>query len=311
MKPTAIITADIHIPHSVSYQPICREDDYWSAFQEKIEFICKIQKEYDNIPILDGGDLCNRYRLDPEVEAWCINNLPLNIFTIPGNHEIPDHNLNYLHKSSLSVFEASECLSIIQLMRTSKSCTKEESFDIYGFPYGRDIIVKLFAKIKDRKSIALIHTMVYPSRYKAISDKIQYTNGFTLLRKMKDFDLIITGHNHDSFIVKSNGRILINPGSLMRSSASQKNYQPRIFLWYQKDNRIEPIDIPIRKEVISDKHIRKQKEEENRMNAFIESLHISEKEKDSEINFEKNMEIFLRENKIKQSVQSIIAEVME
>lgn len=309
MKPTAIITADIHIPHKREYQPRCRTDNYWNTFVSKIEFISYIQKKYDGIPILDAGDLCNKSRLDPFVEAWSIKNLPENIITVPGNHEIPSHNLNYLDKSSLAVIEAGSSLSILSkdfYIGISTACIEiAEGIYAYGFPYGEEPH-RMEKKEKGHRHVAICHISIYDT---PPSFKTQYSNAKALLKSMKGFDLIICGHNHQSFTIEHNFRKLLNVGSLMRMSADQKDYQPRIFLWYAKNNELEPIDIPIQKGVVSDQYLRKQASEEDRMQAFIERLEVS---KSNEINYEKNLKKFFEENPdIKKSVQDIVWKVME
>lgn len=306
-NPSAIITSDIHIPQTTDYKPQSRTDNYWETFKRKIEFINETHNKYPNIPILDGGDLCNKYRLDPEVEAWCILNLPKGIITVAGNHEIPNHNINYLHKSSLSVLRASNVVRILY----GNYC-RIEAFhirtSIYGFSYGEKIDYVVL-KNKRYRSIAILHTMVYPPKEVPKTGNIKYPDGLKLLKKMKGFDLIIVGHNHQSFIIEYKERKLISPGSLMRMSIDQKDYKPRIFLWSWESNELESIDVPIKKKVLTNRYSKISKEkEEKRMNSFIEKLNSGD---ELEISFEKNMKNFLETNKTKKSVKGIINKIME
>jgi predicted phosphodiesterase len=97
----------------------------------------------------------------------------------------------------------------------------------------------------------------------------------TLLRKAKQFDLIITGHNHDSFVIKVGGRLLVNPGSIMRSTTKQINHKPRVYLWYDEDNHVEPVFLPIEKNVLSTEVIEEKKKEDiqnNKVRRSVENL---------------------------------------
>lgn len=317
-SPTAILTADIHIPQSISYQPKCRMDNYWETFKKKISFIRDLQNEYCGIPVLDAGDLCNSIRLDPEVETWCIKNLPRPLITIPGNHELPGHNINLLYKSSLSVLEAGGVTVLkgpLYEKQIYQNIThKNRMVSVYGIPYGVD-----FTSIKPEDpndiNILLIHRMITKQDF---SSKVETTGAGSLLKIMskKGFDLIVPGHNHESFIQSYQNKrdsyaLLVNPGSLMRSSAVQIEYQPRVFLWYSENNALEPIEIPIEKEAVSIEHIKNKNSEEKRMESFIEKINSDNL---NEIDFRKNIDVFFSNminKEVKKAVKQIIIEAMK
>jgi len=302
MNPDAIILSDTHIPKSINYSPVCRTDNYWETFCNKILFIKRLQKKYNNIPILNGGDLCDRVRLDPEVEAWCIENLPPQI-TVPGNHEIPSHNLNYLANSSLTVLEKAGKVRVIKDWKDSYHLN---SIEIIGYPYGQEI-----QEIKRKKYASTVIVIAHLQVYKNSPDSnsIKYTKAIDLLEKLPFANLIVTGHNHDSFIVEYKGRKLINPGSMMRISSDQIEYQPKVFLWYSKNNSIKSIDIKNKKDVISDNHILNKKEKESQFESLIENLSSSKRR---DIRYEKNLEAYFEENPVKRkSVKILCFEAME
>jgi hypothetical protein len=100
--------------------------------------------------------------------------------------------------------------------------------------------------------------------------------------------------------------LLVNPGSLMRSTASQKDYKPVIHVLYD-DLSVEQIPVPLKSE-IDDKHLIKEEERDERMESFISSLNT-----DVEItfNFKNNLTQLIEENSISKSVKDLINEIME
>ena len=223
MSVTAILTSDMHIRNTV---PRNRIDNYFLAQEKKIKFIKQLQLDH-NIPILDAGDLFDKWDSSPFLEAWAIKNLPNDIYTIPGNHELPSHDVNNLERSSLHVLEVAEKICLLQKNSFSKNflCKNGEYLFFFGFPWGSEPSNYPCA---EGKMIALIHSMVIdtPLSYKDTSAVF----GEALLDYMSNFDLIVTGHNHKSFVVEKDGRFLVNPGSMMRMSKSQINDEPRVYL---------------------------------------------------------------------------------
>jgi metallophosphoesterase superfamily enzyme len=151
MKPTAIITADIHIRES---RPRNRIDNFWEAQKRKIEFILDLQHKYNGIPILDGGDFLHSWKSSPFLENWIIRKFRKYIFpnmiTIPGTHDTPNHNINSLDHSSLSVLEAARTLRILKDIQSSKtissSCSSDIEHVVYGFPQGKLSDIKFQGK---------------------------------------------------------------------------------------------------------------------------------------------------------------------
>ena len=130
-----------------------------------------------------------------------------------------------------------------------------------------------------------------------------------ILDKYPEYDLIVTGHNHKTFIEEKDGRLLVNPGSLMRQDADQIDHKPCVFLWYAESNRVERIDIPHEKDVISREHLDKPKERKERLRAYIENMST---DWEAALSFAKNLEKHFNENKsITKMLKDLIWRSME
>ena len=129
-----------------------------------------------------------------------------------------------------------------------------------------------------------------------------------ILDKYPQFDLIVTGHNHKTFVVEKEGRLLVNPGSLTRQTADQADHHPCVFLWYAEDNTVEEVSIPHEEGVISREHIEKKERRDGRIEEFISRLSA---EYDVGLSFEENLARFEEKNKVRQSVMEIIRRAIE
>jgi DNA repair exonuclease SbcCD nuclease subunit len=126
--------------------------------------------------------------------------------------------------------------------------------------------------------------------------------GNKLLKQYPEYDLIVTGDNHQPFVQEYKGRILVNPGSLSRQRASE-THLPRVYLYNAESNTVEPVYIPIEDNVISREHLVKEEQRNDRIDSFVSQL--SENWKAS-LSFEDNLQKFEKKNKVRQSVMSIV-----
>lgn len=285
-KPLAILTADWHLRHD---NPICRTDDFQKEQFRKILFIQSVQKRLGYPPILHAGDLFNKHT----VPLWFLHktiNHFLRIkkfYTIIGNHDVPGHNVKDIDKSALGIMEAAGVVRVLYL-------AKEIDRDTVVFPvnwgesiydYNDDI-----KQLQDdgNNVIVLAHEMTY--YVKAPFPGCDADSSSMILKK-SPADVIVTGHNHQSFMaVSRDDKILINPGSLMRQTASQETHRPAIFI-LNRDYTVERVEIPIAKGVITRDHIKGKKEEKDN---FIASL---EYESDEGLDFENEVESVMKEVK--------------
>lgn len=296
-KPIALLTADLHIS---KHTPICRTDSYLNTLKSKLKFLNSLQKQY-NVPVLDAGDVFDKAKPSEEIVSFALNNLPQNFITIAGNHDLPNHNMDIYKKSGLYTLESADKG---QTVLNPYETIHFDNMSITAFPYGYYDTDLLDIKYINEKPIriALIHIMTYQGKAPFVGCNDEEARG--IAKKLDMFDIIVSGHNHQSFI--SLGKpTLVNTGSLMRSNIVQKEYKPHIHLLYD-DLSIKRIPVPIN-DVIDDSHKENKEKRDERMASFIESL-----SKDVEIafSFEKNLTALLNSNTIPPEVKNIIEELI-
>lgn len=277
-KADAILTADWHL---MEQNPVCRTDDLKETQWVKVKFISELQKKHD-CPVVHSGDLFDYWKPSPELLAKTIQHLPNRFMTVYGNHDLPQHNIELKHKSGIYVLEKAGKLAVYDSCHWLEEPTKNSWW------------------FNDR-NILVWHVMTYqglppwPGCESPKSSK--------LLRKYPKFDLIITGDNHVPFVEHYEGRLLVNPGSIFRTTTKQATHKPRVYLWYSDTNTVEPVYLPIDESAISNEHITQAQERYNRIDAFISSL---DNDWEASLSFEQNLEIFATKNKIKEDVLQIV-----
>lgn len=281
---TALLTGDWHIREDT---PICRTDNFWEAQWKKIDFISELQEKY-NCPVFHSGDLFNHWKPSPFLLSATIEHLPSQFFTIYGNHDLPQHSIELANKCGINVLEKAGKLTVMN-----------------GVHWGTVPEPKIFNSIAGRQ-ILLYHVMTFVGNlpWPGCVD----LKSISLLKKYPQYDLILSGHNHKSFVSEYKGRILVNPGSITRQSSDQIDHTPCVYLWSAKDNSVEPVYLPIEENVISREHIEKTQQRDGRINAFVSML---KKDWEAGVSFEENLERMMVENKTKESIKSIIYKALE
>ena len=297
MNPDAILTSDWHIRADT---PQCRTDDFTATMWKKVQFINDLAKEHD-IPILLAGDLGHR----AQWPNWLIEKFmsiisDIEIIAIAGQHDLPGHNLEAIPQSGFGVLKRAGYI-LTGILSTGLIIRQNFNYPLYCFPYGK--------KIKDYSgatSIAMTHQMI-------IEDKPYWpgqvaSSAKSLFKKFPDYKLILSGDNHQPFVVEYEGRLLVNPGSMMRSTGDQIDHQPRVYLWEAKSNSVVPIYLPIDKDVIDRSHIDTKKEKDARIEAYTTRL--SERYEVG-LSYEENLKAYFEENRTRQPIKDRIWEACE
>ena len=272
--------------------PVCRTDNYSERQWIKVDFISELQKQLD-CPVIHAGDLFDHWKPSPYLLRKAILHLPNNFYTVYGQHDLPQHNLKLVNKCGINVLEAAKKLTILPTCHWGQS-PKESSL--------------LFAREsrheEDRK-VLVWHHLTYISKPFPGA-----TGGMAqgILRKYPQFDLIVTGDNHESFVEEYKGRLLVNTGSMMRMDADQTNHKPCVYIWYAEDNSIEVKYLPYEEGVVSREHLERKKQRDKRLSAFISRLTGKYKVK---MSFEENLQQFEKANKVDSEIINIIYKSLE
>lgn len=283
-KPTYILTADWHLRETA---PVTRTDDFWFVQWKKVEWIADLAKRL-GCPVLHSGDLFHHWKPSPYLLNATLKYLPTNFMTVYGNHDLPQHNLDERDRCGMDVLANAGRIHILK-----------------GTHFGQKPVAPSL-KIQGRK-ILVWHVLTYKKELPfpgCTEDSAR-----KILKKYKDYDLILTGDNHVTFTAEYNGRILVNPGSLTRQKADQIDHKPCVFLYYAETNEIERVTVPYPIGVISREHIDVMEQRDQRIDAFISSLNMNW---ESDVSFKTNlMKFFTKNKKIKPTVKELVTKFTE
>jgi predicted phosphodiesterase len=287
MRVDAIFLSDVHIMERV---PLCRTDNFLNVIVNKMEQLKKVQEKY-RCPIFIGGDIFDVSRMAKASDVFWIKffeSFKNKIIAIPGQHDIPNHNIEKIFDSSLGVIDvACENFSLIPLAF--------EQLETFNWKFGGI-----------KRKIGMIHKLFHHKKEDIIKDssgnKLS-SSAKVFLRKHLDCDVILSGDNHKTFVVEYENKILINPGSVFRMRADQIDHRPCVFLYDAEKNKVTPEYFQIKEDVVTREHLEKKEDRQDRMDAYINKLN---EEENIGISFSKNLENIFKINKIEKAVQNKI-----
>lgn len=307
-KPDAIFTADWHLTDRT---PPCRTDDYMATSFKKISQIIELQDSFsdyfsdETIPIVIAGDVFDQWK--PSLRLLCSSliRFPENVICIPGNHDLPNHNVDRFLECGLSVLDIGT-YSTETILDPKKTHSPDGDHICYhGFPFGSDFH-PLKRKIDSSfRNIAVIHEFAYKGRspFPGATGKVT-----SIMNKLKGYDVIVCGDNHKPFTHEKDGQLFVNPGSLMRMTAAQIKHRPRVYLYYADENRVDPYYLDIDPKAVKRDHIDIPKEQMERTFEFVDKLNT---DFELGLSFKKNMREFLLTNELPKLVKTKIAAAME
>lgn len=279
--PDFILTADWHLREDT---PVCRTDNFWEAQWKKVDFVSELQKKHD-CPVLHAGDLFDHWKPSPYLLSKTIEHLPKEFYTVYGNHDLPQNTIELKEKSGVFTLWKANALRILPQGHWGTN-NFSGAWELNG------------------KSIYVWHKFVYVGKepFPGAKGKAR-----SILNKYPQFDLIVTGDNHQSFVYPFDDRLLVNCGSLMRQTADQINFEPKVWLYYAADNSVESVIIPHDKNAVSRGHIITIEQRDERLDAYISRLNDNIQ---TTLSLEENMKRFLAKNRIRGQVKRIIDKVL-
>lgn len=294
MEHKIVLMGDLH---GEERAPENRIDDYAKTFFSKLEFILDTANKNDAC-ILQPGDFFNQpnpsYDFFSKIVDMIKRYPDTDIFSIYGQHD-----LRYRNKENTAMKALSRACDNFFIVENHMVYRKK--YHLYGASYGEEI-----PKVNyDDNNILLIHKMIIKDE-KIWAGQTDYVKSSELLKK-NGFRFIISGDNHKFFIDSVRKQHLFNCGSVMRSNVTQVYHRPTIFLI--EGNDYQEIQIPIKpaKEVFRLEEIEKVTYRNEELNSFVEGLSL---QKEMGLNFEDNLELYCKENKINDEIKNIIKENM-
>jgi len=232
-----------------------------------------------------------------------MENLPT-MYAIPGQHDMPLHNIDLIEKSAFWTM----CIYGKIIPITGKEATPAENdIVLYGFPFGKKL-EPLKKPLTGKRNIALVHDYFWIKGHSyRTATKKSHSSKFKEL--VKGYHTVIFGDNHKGFCTKLNNTHVINCGDLIRRKADEVHYEPQIGLICKSGN------ILIHEVDTAGDQIRNKEDELEKKYAKagldIRGLVRSLREKQNKtFDYFEAIEFFMEKYSIKHDVREIILEAL-
>jgi DNA repair exonuclease SbcCD nuclease subunit len=286
---------DLHIRATA---PRYRTDNYLETQMRKLQWIFATAEDEGCEIILQPGDFFDSPTIPNHLMVQILNLLydfdHRSVHTVFGQHDLRYRNVE---NSALSVIETAGGVA------TAREYLIGGEIAIYPASWEKPI-----PEVTDTNAfnILLIHRMIVKDKTLWPGQK-DYTKAAGFMRKHKDFDLVVSGDNHQSFDFKDRNRWLINCGSMMRMTTDQQDHKPCIWIFDTETKGVMRHLIPIEEGVFSpEAAIMKERNKE--LEAFIATL---KQDKTTLLSFNDNVQELLKEKGISTAIKELVEEFME
>lgn len=213
--------------HANGSNSINRIGNFWNDWMAKFSEMLEIASKSGCEAVLDGGDMLDTpepsYRIldgiADKIEAYKIP-----VYSLIGNHGLKYRNLEVSRYTGMShLFKRSSYFHYLEKIET-------KDFIIQGYEFSHHIEQEInengiiFANVDDKWKIAIIHAMIL--------DKPFFKDvPHCVCKDIKtNADLVLLGHYHHPFTVKTDTTEFLNVGCFGRGSIGEANIEPSVVL---------------------------------------------------------------------------------
>jgi DNA repair exonuclease SbcCD nuclease subunit len=295
----AILCADIHLTLK---PPLARmkEEDWLDAQYRPLKQMRDLADKYE-VPILCAGDVFDRWHSSAELINWALDHLP-KMYAIPGQHDLPTHNYELIHKSAYQTLAKADC-GLIDLV--PYDVCEINDLHVEAFPWGHHLTQPQHSNYKQLK-IALVHQYVW-----IVGKTYPGAPMDAMLRKgskgLKGWDVVVYGDNHKGFITTKGKTTVFNCGTLQRRKSDEIGYKPQVGLLYS-DGSVKPHYLDTSSDIIEETSSSREVKEDMELEEFLGEL---TKLQDSSLDFEETMKRVLRDRKPPKQVRQLVLEAMK
>jgi len=238
------IIGDLHLTNK---SPERRIDDYWKTLCRKVSQSLDIFDGRKCNIIIQVGDFFDAPTVANKVKSEVMQLLHCfgrfgdeRMLCVYGQHDISGHSKATLPNSPLVELESARVVKILGDNPVIAG-PQQASVFFYGASFGEPVPEVLD---KDAYNILVTHRMVGD---RALWPGQVLPGPRQFLRQCPDYALILAGDYHYRFIETWQGRIIINPGAVIRKTISRFDleHQPAVVIFDTDTNESEVIELGI------------------------------------------------------------------
>jgi DNA repair exonuclease SbcCD nuclease subunit len=259
-----LIVGDLHIRDT---RPQYRIDDFTETQFQKIQWCLDKASENQCDYVLVSGDVTDTPKLSYYTTQRYIqlfkhyDNIP--IITPYGQHDL----LYHVDKDNTPLKTMEVSKSIYVSDDGGEGWVLGKGVRLFGVDWGKQIPTSDYPGFK----VLLIHKMF-------IDEKLwpsQEAERSTIFLRETNWDLIVSGDNHQHFVHEFRQRFHVNCGSLMRQSIDQIDHHPTAYLFDTHSRVLTKLDIPHQpaEEVFAIEEAIERKQKTSVLEAFVNKIH--------------------------------------
>ena len=283
-------------------------DKFWSV----IEIICKESNKKKSILVLPG-DVCDSFRISDRLKSILIDNFlqakdlyGVQILAVAGQHDQRFHSTE-TNNTPLQVLAAAKALTIVDNKGILIN-DKKKRIMLYGCGWGDED--KIIQPFNSDLSFLIVHKMI--SNKDFWNGHVDYTSASKFLGD-NEFDFIISGDNHNAFLVDHGNKILINCGSWARARIDQIDHRPVVFTLNTDTEKLLKHYIPV---LPVDQVLRTSQNAQKRglnddLEVFSQALDGSFNSESEDLDFIKKLRTIADKTNIDKEVENIIFEAVK
>lgn len=301
-KIIGILCSDIHLSEN---PPAARsvEKSWLDVARRQLEQVADLSKQY-KAPIIIAGDLYDKWNPSPSLINFAIENLPPNVYAIPGQHDLRFH--RYKDIDCSAYWTLVKAKAITHLEPGEHPTRIGDKLAIWAFPWEHEIFPCPWPKADDLVKLAVVHQYIWSSKansYPGAPKENKLTDSF--YKRLKGYDAAAFGDNHKGFISYTGQTRVINCGTFFRRKSDEIDYKPMVGL-LKEDGFIERYYLDVSKDKFCDADPAIEKESLG--DELIEELR---KMADGTLDFVEALQRYMDKEETDQSVKDIILEAIE
>lgn len=233
--PIAIAIADLHLS---LLQPACRADKDWMEvqagyLQQVKEIAIDPFREFgtpapQKLPILCAGDIFDRWNAPPELINFALEHLPDGMLCVPGQHDLPLHRTDLMHRSGYGVLKAvKKIVDISETIHVVGPVDDVGEMAVHGFGWNQSI-PPLRSSKGNMLHVALMHRYVWTVQ-SGYPGAPQSSHLVSLVKALKGYDVAVIGDNHNPFLkVLKNDCTALGCGTFIRRKTDEIRLRPSV-----------------------------------------------------------------------------------
>lgn len=234
----AVVCSDIHLSLR---PPAARsgESNWLVACSRVLRQLRSISK---GVPVLCAGDVFDSWASPPELINFALDQLPT-MFSVPGQHDLPLHRLDLLHRSAYAVLERAG-----KIITLSPKGILLGEMRVCGFAWGEQASRPV--RGSERHRVAIVHRFVWNHPSNGYRGALRRDKVRQIRRDYRGFHLAFFGDNHRGFVDETGNPTIVNCGTMLRRKADEINYAPAIWVLH-RSGRLDKEYLDISLDVIA------------------------------------------------------------